>query len=239
MNRGGRTGEGQGAFGAAGIEAAHPAGERADQGQAGPTAPGGPPDARPGHEPFLPSRFPRTIDPMVFSSPVRPWLLPNAVLLAVLVTWGALRYPRLPGRIPEHIGAGGVDAWTDKSIGSAFVLVFLYAGVTVLMTGCAELALRVTPRDELPTAGTAPSAVTPSASSLLNRPASRASARRTARALLLFNTCIGLSFLAGCGILWRSTPDPDVPTWLLAAMALPLLVGTAVTVAAAVGDRKR
>lgn len=179
------------------------------------------------------------IGPMVFSSPVRLWLLPNAVLPVALATWGALRYPHLPERIPRHIGVDGVDAWADKSIGSAFVLVFLYAGMTVLMTGCAELTLRVTPHDELPNAGPAPSAAARAGSSLLNRPSSRASARRIARALLLLNTCIGISFLAGCGMLWRSAPDPQVPTWLFAAMVLPLLVGVAATVVAAVGDRKR
>ncbi|WP_344599959.1 DUF1648 domain-containing protein [Streptomyces glaucus] len=174
---------------------------------------------------------------MVFSSSLRSWLFPNAVLLAVMGVWGAIRYPHLPARIPEHIGADGVDAWTDRSIGSAFILVFLYAGMTVLMTGCAELTLRMTPRDELADTGK-PSSAAGSFSFLLNRPGSRASARRIARALLLFNTLIGLSLLMGCGILWRSAPDPDVPGWLLAAMTTPLLAGTALTVAVALADRK-
>ena len=176
---------------------------------------------------------------VLFSSSVRLWLLPNAVLLVVLSAWGAFRYPDLPGRIPKHIGVDGVDAWTDKSIGSAFVLVFVYAGLTVLMAGCAELTLRLTPRDELSDATTAPLAAAQAASFLVNRPGSRVSARRVARALLLLNTCIGISLLGGCGMLWRSTPDPNVPAWFLVAMTLPLLVGTAVTVAAAVSDRKR
>ncbi|MFI1422850.1 DUF1648 domain-containing protein [Streptomyces sp. NPDC020731] len=175
---------------------------------------------------------------MVFSPAVRLWLLPNALLLAAMGVWGAVRYPRLPERIPEHIGAGGVDAWTDRSIGSAFVLVFVYAGMTVLMTGSAELALRMTPRDELPDADR-PSLAAGLSASVLNRPGSRASARRIARALLLLNTCIGVSLLVGCGILWRSTPDPDVPGRLFAAMLLPLLAGTVLTVAAALADRKR
>ncbi|MER7485632.1 DUF1648 domain-containing protein [Streptomyces sp. NPDC126497] len=175
---------------------------------------------------------------MVLSPAVRLWLLPNVALLAAMGVWGALRYSHLPERIPKHIGVDGVDAWTDRSIGSAFVLVFVYAGLTVLMTGSAELALRMTPRDELP--GTdRPSFAAGPAPSVLNRPGSRASARRTARALLLLNTCIGVSLLMGCGILWRSAPDPDVPGWLFAAMLLPLLAGTALTVAAALGDRKR
>ncbi|MCP9989179.1 DUF1648 domain-containing protein [Streptomyces sudanensis] len=176
---------------------------------------------------------------MVFSSPFRPWLLPHAVLLAVMAGWGVFRYPLLPERIPEHIGIGGVDAWAGKSIGGAFLPVFLYAGMTVLMAGCAELALRVTPRDEPPRAGAAPFSAARAAHSLVNRPGSRASAHRVARALLLFNTCLGVSLLAGCGVLWRSSPDPHVPGWLLAAMVLPLLAGTLAVLAAAVADRKR
>ncbi|MGW7557360.1 DUF1648 domain-containing protein [Streptomyces rimosus] len=173
----------------------------------------------------------------IFSAPVRLWLLPSVVLLAAQAVWGALRYPHLPDRIPWHIGSDGVDVWADKSIGSAFVLVFVYAGVTVVTAAGAEMTLRLTPRDELTATGT-PFAVR-AASSLTNRPANRASARRIARAVLLLNACIGLSLLAGCGLFWRSTPDPDVPGWLVPAMLVPILAGTAVTIAAAVRDRNR
>ncbi|MGW0605206.1 DUF1648 domain-containing protein [Streptomyces sp. NPDC002640] len=174
---------------------------------------------------------------MVFSSSMRWWVLPNVVLLAVMAAWGVLRYPDLPGRIPRHIGPGGVDAWADKSVGSALGLVFVFAGVTLLMAGGAELTLRVTPRGELrPDA--VPYAVTP-AESLLNRPADRASARRIARSLLLLNGCVGLALLAGCWTLWRSEPEADVPPWVFAAMLLPLLVGIAATLVAAVADRRR
>ncbi|KAA6214275.1 DUF1648 domain-containing protein [Streptomyces albofaciens JCM 4342] len=174
----------------------------------------------------------------IFSSPIRPWLLPSAVLLAAQTIWGALRYPHLPGRIPWHIGSGAVDTWADKSVGSAFILVFVYAGVTVVTAGSAELTLRVTPRDEL-TAANTPFAAARAASSLINRPASRASARRIARAVLLLNACIGTSLLMGCGLFWRSTPDPNVPVGLLAAMLVPVLIGTAVVIGAAARDRKR
>ncbi|MEU6961270.1 DUF1648 domain-containing protein [Streptomyces chrestomyceticus] len=175
----------------------------------------------------------------LFSSPVRLWLLPHTLLLVVMTVWGALRYPHLPGRIPKHIAGGGVDAWTDKSVGSAFLLVFVYVGVTVLMVGSAELTLRQTPRDEPANADVTPFAAARATSSLMNRPSSRASARRLARALLLLNTCIGISLLTGCGVFWRSSPDPNLPAWLFPAMILPFLVGTAVTIAAAVQDRKR
>ncbi|GAA3504716.1 hypothetical protein GCM10019016_118290 [Streptomyces prasinosporus] len=175
---------------------------------------------------------------MVLSPAVRLRLLPNVVLLAVMGVWGAVRYPRLPDRTPEHIDVDAVDAWTDRSIGSAFLLVFVYAVMTVLMIGSAELTLRMTPCDEL-TDANRPSFAGGLSSTLLNRPAGRASARRIARALLLFNTCIGACLLVGCGTLGRSAPDPDVPGRLFAAMSTPLLAGTALTVAATPGDRKR
>lgn len=173
---------------------------------------------------------------MVFSAPVRLWLLPNAALLAALVLWGIVRYPHLPSRIPQHIGIDGVDAWTDPSIGSAFAPVFVYIGATVLLTACAELTLRVTPHAELPKKA-APFGNELMRSSL-NRPRTRASALRTARALLVLNACTGISLLIGSGVLWRSTAAREVPSWLFAAMVLPLLAGTAVTVAAAVRDRR-
>ncbi|MCX4824594.1 DUF1648 domain-containing protein [Streptomyces sp. NBC_01142] len=176
---------------------------------------------------------------MVLSPPFRLWLLPNVALLATLAIWGAIRYPRLPDRIPKHFGIDGVDAWADRSIGGAFVLVFLYAGVTVLITACAELMLRMTARNELPDRAAVPFAGRQMPPSLVNRPGSRASARRTARALLVLNVCIGISFLVGCGVLWRSMPEQEVTGWLIAAMIVPPLAGTLLTVAAAVSDQKR
>ena len=174
---------------------------------------------------------------MVLSPGIRLWLLPSVVLLVVLGAWGAIRYPSLPDRIPRHVGSGGVDAWADRSIGSAFLLVFLYAGVTVLMTATTELVLRITPKSELEPTG---SPFARSASELLlNRPATRASARRIARALLTLNACVGLSFLASCGVQWRGTPDPDVPGWLFAAVIAPIAAGTVLVLAVALYDRAK
>ncbi|BCK66845.1 hypothetical protein Srufu_007980 [Streptomyces libani subsp. rufus] len=173
---------------------------------------------------------------MVFSAPIRLWLLPNAVLLAALSLWGVARYPHLPHRIPQHISIGGVDTWTERSIGSAFVLVFVFIGVTGLLTACAELTLRVTPHSELPDGATsfAPALVRSS----LARPRTRASALRSARALLALNTCIGISLMIGCGVLWRSAPEPQVSGWLFTAMVAPILVGTALTIASAARGRQ-
>jgi len=173
---------------------------------------------------------------MVLSSPVRLWLLPNAALLTALAVWGIVRYPHLPSRIPQHIGTDGVDAWTNRSIGSAFVLVFVHIGVTVLLTACAELTLRVTPCAELP------DSVAPFGNALVrssfNRPRTRASALWTARALLGLNACIGISLLVGCAVLWRSVPERAVSGWLFTAMTAPVLAGTALTVASAIRDRR-
>lgn len=173
---------------------------------------------------------------MVFSPSVRLWLLPNAAVLAALSVWGVVRYPHLPSRIPQHIGIGGVDAWTDRSIGSAFVLVFAYLGVTVLLTVSAELTLRVTPQAEL-SDGAAPFG-NGLVSASLNRPRTRASALRIARSLLVCNACIGVSLLVGCGVLWRSTSEQEVSGWLFTAMLVPIFAGTALTVASAVHDRR-
>lgn len=178
---------------------------------------------------------------MLLSSPVRLWLLPNAALLTAASIWGIARYPHLPSRIPQHIGIDGVDAWTNRSVGSAFALVFLHIGVTVLLTACAELTMRVTPSSELPDDiapfGKGPLGNGP-AGSALNRPRTRASAVRSARALLALNACVGISLLIGCAVLWRSTPERDVSGWLFTAMVVPILAGTALTVAAALRDRR-
>ncbi|WP_030413341.1 DUF1648 domain-containing protein [Streptomyces sp. NRRL S-1448] len=174
---------------------------------------------------------------MVFSASVRLWQLPNAALLVAMVLWGVLRYPHLPHRIPQHFGVDGVDAWTDRSIGSAFGPVFVFIGATVLLTACAELTLRVTPQSELPDDATAPFAPAPARSSL-NRPRTRASALSIARTLLVLNTCTGISLAIGCGVLWRSAPEQHVSGWLFTAMIVPILVGTALTIVSAVRDRK-
>ncbi|MEU9121107.1 DUF1648 domain-containing protein [Streptomyces sp. NPDC048506] len=173
---------------------------------------------------------------MVFSRSVRLWLLPNAVLLTALSLWGIVRYPHLPSRIPGHIGTNGVDEWTDRSVGSAFMPVFVHLGVTVLLTACAELTLRVTPQAELPDgAGPFGNALVRSS---LKRPRTRASALRMARAVLVLNACTGLSLLIGCGALWRSAPEREVPGWLFVAMVAPMLAGTVLTVVASVRDRR-
>ncbi|WP_306316994.1 MULTISPECIES: DUF1648 domain-containing protein [unclassified Streptomyces] len=161
-----------------------------------------------------------------------PWLAANVLLLAGMVVWGVAVYPRLPDRIPQHIGGGGVDAWTDKSVGGAFVLVFVYVGVTALLSATAVLLLRATPTAELPD-GEPRFALTGS-----QRPATRAGARRMAVAVLGTNLGVGVSFVVGNLVMWRTTVTPEVPWWFLAGMLAPIGVGAVATVVVGVRDRR-
>lgn len=156
------------------------------------------------------------------SGPLWSWLTPSLLLLGAMAVWGVLRYPELPDRVPEHIGSDRVDAWTATTVWAAFVPVFVYAGITVVLSGCAALSAHVKPLDELPGAADRRSGA---ANALTNRPASAASARRTARALLIMNALCGAALLPLCWIQWRTPQTADVPGWLLPATLVLFLLG--------------
>ncbi|SOD64318.1 Protein of unknown function [Streptomyces zhaozhouensis] len=149
------------------------------------------------------------------------WAAPSLLLLTGLTVWGVARYPDLPDRIPRHIGPGGVDAWGERGVALAFVPVFVYAGLTVLMIGCAWSALRTTPLDRMPPPES-PWAAAAAVSG--NRPANAASARRLARALLLCNALLGLAFLPMAWVQWRAEEQEAVAWWLLAGPLLCLVL---------------
>ncbi|WP_206337698.1 DUF1648 domain-containing protein [Streptomyces sp. WAC 06738] len=140
------------------------------------------------------------------------WLVPSAVVLGAMTVWGVLRYPEVPGRVPQHIGPGGVDAWTDKSVWTVFLPVFVYAGLTLVLVACAAAAARTTPLDALPEPR---DPWARAGGSMVNRPATAASAHRLARALLLLNAGLGLGFLPPCWTQWRTTQTAAVPGWIL------------------------
>ncbi|MTE18440.1 DUF1648 domain-containing protein [Streptomyces sp. TRM43335] len=158
------------------------------------------------------------------------WLLPSLALLLCLTVWGIGIYPRLPERVPQHIGPDGIDAWTEKSVGAVFVPVFVHAGNVALTAAVAAATLRMRPADEIPPGQRA--------SALVNRPSTRASAARTARATLQLALCIGLSLAVTCAVMWRTEPDPHVPAWLFAAVLAPVALGVVLVLAAAVRDRR-
>ncbi|MEB8338139.1 DUF1648 domain-containing protein [Streptomyces endophyticus] len=160
------------------------------------------------------------------------WLAASVSLMAGMVAWGLTVYPRLPARIPQHIGGGGVDAWTDKSVGSAFMLVFVYVGVTALLSVTAALLLRVTPASELPD-GEPRFAITGS-----QRPATRTGARRMAVAVLVTNFGVGLSFVVCHLVQWRTTVAAEVPWWFFVGILAPILGGATLTAAVGLQDRR-
>ncbi|GAA3850310.1 DUF1648 domain-containing protein [Streptomyces sedi] len=158
------------------------------------------------------------------------WAVPSVLLLVGMTVWGVVRYPDLPDRVPRHIGPGGVDAWGERGVGLAFMPVFAYAGLTVVIAGCAWMVGRRTPQDRMPPAKNVWAAA---AAVSDNRPASAASARRTVKALLLCNALFGLAFLPMAWVHWRTEETEAVAWWLLAApLTLVLLSMVPVLLAA-------
>ena len=145
-------------------------------------------------------------------SPLWAWLTPSLLALGAMAVWGAVRYPELPDRVPLHMGADSVDAWAEKTVWTAFVPVLTYAAVTLVLVGCAAAAARITPLNEMPEPRTRWAAA---ANGMNNRPASAASARRTARALLLMNAWFGAGLVPLCWVQWRTSETAAVPAWLL------------------------
>lgn len=154
------------------------------------------------------------------TSPVPPfpwlWLVPSLLWLGVFATWGVLIYPELPDRVPSHMGFGGIDAWADKSVVTVFLVPFVHAGMTALVAGCAVGLLRATPEDEMVREG--PWAAAEAA--MRNRPASVASAVRTAKSLLAMNAILGLVFAECLRNMWRTSTSSEVAVW-----SLPLVIG--------------
>ena len=159
-----------------------------------------------------------------------PWLLPMIVELAVMVVWGVVAYPRLPDRIPQHIGPDGVDAYSAKSVLAAFGPVFVFGALVVVLAGTALLVLRTRPREEL--------AAGEGDSPFLNRPHTRRGAVATARATLVLGACLGVTFLLTCAVVWRPDGDADVPGWLAAGVVVPSVVGAVPLVVATVRDAR-
>ncbi|KAB8165798.1 DUF1648 domain-containing protein [Streptomyces sp. 3MP-14] len=148
------------------------------------------------------------------------WAAPSVALLVGMALWGIVRYPDLPERIPQHIGGSGVDAWGERSVGLAFLPVFVYAGLTALLVGCVWGLLRATPLDAMPPPKDRWAQAEAAGN---NRPASAASARAMARALLLTNALVGVALLPMAWVQWRATQTTHVSGWLTAAMVLALV----------------
>lgn len=159
------------------------------------------------------------------------WLAAGFLVLVGLTLWGIVVYPSLPDRVPRHMGGGGVDEWADKSVGSVFLPVFVYAGVLAVLAGTTAATLRVRPSSEL--------APGERVSSLVNRPRTRAGALLTARAQLFLACCVGLGIAGACTAMWSTTPEEGNGTALTLALTLaPIALGTLAVVATAVKDNR-
>jgi uncharacterized membrane protein len=83
--------------------------------------------------------------------PPFPWLwtLPALAILVATAVIGAMHYPNLPSTLAVHIGANGVaDRFADKSISTAFTLVFLQLFVTVLVLALLGVTYRSRPETD-------------------------------------------------------------------------------------------
>ncbi|HVV11792.1 DUF1648 domain-containing protein [Amycolatopsis sp.] len=138
------------------------------------------------------------------------WALPAVLILAATVVYGVVRYPDMPATLLLHFtGAGQPDRTAAKSIGSAFGVVFLQAGLTVLLLAMAYALPRLKP-DLDPTR--------PRRSANQNR----RFASGMARTMLLVAACVNLSLAFASWQIWRGATS-------LAAfpIVLPTLVGAA------------
>ncbi|MEU2081952.1 DUF1648 domain-containing protein [Streptomyces albus] len=158
------------------------------------------------------------------------WLLPGFLVVLGLVVWGIVVYPDLPDRVPQHFGSDGVDQYADKSVFSVFLPVLVPAGLLVVMAGTAYATLRMTPGSELPPGR--------SVSPFVNRPATRAGARRLARAQLFLAFCVGLTMAGACTAMWSTDPQHETATSQLLVLVLaPMAVGVGAVLLTALRDR--
>ncbi|QRP44360.1 DUF1648 domain-containing protein [Amycolatopsis sp. FDAARGOS 1241] len=144
--------------------------------------------------------------------PPFPWLwaLPALTVLVATVVLGVVRYPDLPATLALHYDAAGVpDRTAAKSVGSAFTLVFVQAGITALFLGIAAVTPRFRP-DLNPA-----------------RPRSSAEQHRRfassmTRVLLMFAACVNVSMLVASLQVWSGASAVS-----LVAIVGPVVLGAA------------
>ncbi|MFI5609261.1 DUF1648 domain-containing protein [Amycolatopsis sp. NPDC051903] len=138
------------------------------------------------------------------------WALPAFAVLVATAVIGVVRYPDLPATLALHFDAAGVpDRTAAKSVGSAFTLVFVQAGITVLFLGIASATPRFRPD------------LNPS------RPRSSAEQHRRfansmTRVLLLFGACVNVSMLVASLQVWSGPASVA-----LVPILAPVVVGAA------------
>ena len=158
-----------------------------------------------------------TADTSLRSDPPRfPWawlLLPVLVVAATVVT-GVLRYPGLPDSLPVHFSGGTADRFAPKSVGSAFLVVFIQAALTVILCVAGVLVFR------------GPADVDPA------RPAASAQAHRKfvtrlGKALVALATLFDAGLFAAAWSTWDASANAG---FLLPLTIGPVAVGVAILV---------
>ncbi|MCX4747821.1 DUF5808 domain-containing protein [Kitasatospora sp. NBC_01287] len=144
------------------------------------------------------------------------WTLPPVLLTAGTLVAGILRYPSMPDRLPTHYnGAGRVDHFAAKSVGSAFAPVLAQLALTVLLILLCLLVFRARPDLE-------------PARAKVTADQHRRFLTRMARCLLLLTACADLSIAVAAWQIWRGDHEIAVLPVLL---PLVLALGTLLVVA--------
>ncbi|GAA3433562.1 hypothetical protein GCM10018954_031660 [Kutzneria kofuensis] len=159
-----------------------------------------------------------TADTSLRSDPPRfpwAWLLLPILVVAVSAVLGIIRYPDLPDPMPVHFdAAGNANRYAPKSVGSVFTVVFLQAGLTLVLGAIGVLVFR------------GPADVDPSRPAASVR-AHREFVARLGRGFIVFATLLDLGLLATDWAMWSGAPQVGV---LLPLTLGPVLVGIAMLV---------
>ena len=143
------------------------------------------------------------------------WLLLPVLVVAASVVLGIIRYPALPDPLPVHFDLNGnPNRYAAKSIGSAFTVVFVQIGLTLVFGAIGVLVSR------------GPADVDPA------RPASSVRAHREfiarlGKAFIGFATLVDLGLLGADWAIWGGTAQTGV---ILPLTLGPILVGIALLV---------
>ena len=142
------------------------------------------------------------------------WLLLPVLVVAASAVIGVIRYPDLPGTLAVHFdAAGNPNRFEPKSVGSAFQVVFVQAGLTLVLCVIGVLAFR------------GPADVDPARPAASVR-AHREFVARLGKGFVGFATLIDLGLLATCSAMWDGTGAGAVLPLTLG----PIVIGIALLV---------
>ena len=150
------------------------------------------------------------------------WLAPALIITVATVVIGVISYPSMPELLAVHYGTKGVpNRWAAKSVGTAFSLVFVQIGVTVLLVGMAAAIFRSRP--DLDPAHPVGSARW-----------YRQYISLGAKALLGLVAMIDVGMLGSSLLMWTGTVTP----WAPLVVALPILAAVVVAVVVLAGNNR-